>query len=96
VPVHHTNEIAQSEAASGQEFVKYWLHNEHLTVDGAKMSKSGGTAHSLADLKAKGFDVDKKMIEAGHIKEIGEHELVISLSHGLEARITLVVNEETA
>ena len=56
VPVHHTNEIAQSEAASGVKFVNYWLHNEHLTVDGAKMSKSGGTAYSLTDLKAKGFE----------------------------------------
>ncbi|MFA5047616.1 MAG: cysteine--tRNA ligase [Patescibacteria group bacterium] len=56
IPVHHTNEIAQSEAASGVKFVDYWLHNEHLTVDGGKMSKSGGTAYSLADIKAKGYD----------------------------------------
>lgn len=55
IPVHHTNEIAQSESASGKEFVHYWLHNEHLTVDGEKMSKSEGTAYSLAELKAKGF-----------------------------------------
>jgi len=56
IPVHHTNEIAQSEAANGRPFVNYWLHNEHLTVDGAKMSKSGGTAYSLADVIAKGYD----------------------------------------
>jgi len=56
IPVHHTNEIAQSEAASGKTFVNYWLHNEHLTVDGKKMSKSGGTAYSLADIKNKGYD----------------------------------------
>ena len=56
VPVHHTNEIAQSEAANGVKFVNYWLHNEHLTIDGAKMSKTGGTAYSLADLKAKGYE----------------------------------------
>lgn len=53
IPVHHTNEIAQSESANGAEFVKYWLHNEHLTVDGQKMSKSEGTAYSLTDIKAK-------------------------------------------
>ena len=56
VPVHHTNEIAQSEAVSGVKFVDYWLHNEHLNVDGAKMSKSDGTAYSLADVVAKGYD----------------------------------------
>ncbi|NCN07496.1 cysteine--tRNA ligase [Candidatus Falkowbacteria bacterium] len=56
IPVHHTNEIAQSEAANGVEFVKYWLHNEHLTVDSGKMSKSSGTAYSLADIEAKGYD----------------------------------------
>jgi cysteinyl-tRNA synthetase len=56
VPVHHTNEIAQSEAATGKPFVKYWLHNEHLTVDGGKMSKSEGTAYSVADIIDKGYD----------------------------------------
>ncbi|MEK7173119.1 MAG: class I tRNA ligase family protein, partial [Patescibacteria group bacterium] len=56
VPVHHTNEIAQSEAANGVKFVNYWLHNEHLTVNNAKMSKSEGTAYSLPEVKAKGYD----------------------------------------
>ncbi len=56
IPVHHTNEIAQSEAASGKKFVNYWLHNEHLTVDGGKMAKSEGTSYSLADIKKKGYD----------------------------------------
>jgi len=56
IPVHHTNEIAQSESATGKTFVNYWLHNEHLTVDGAKMSKSKGTVYSLSEIKAKGFD----------------------------------------
>jgi len=56
VPVHHTNEIAQSEAANGVKFVNYWLHNEHLTVNGAKMAKSEGTAYSLGEITAKGYD----------------------------------------
>ncbi|MFA6551202.1 MAG: class I tRNA ligase family protein [Patescibacteria group bacterium] len=56
VPVHHTNEIAQSEAANGVKFVNYWLHNEHLTVNNAKMSKSEGTAYSLGEIMAKGYD----------------------------------------
>ena len=55
VPVHHTNEIAQSESANDKPFVNYWLHNEHLLVNNAKMSKSEGTSYILADVKAKGF-----------------------------------------
>jgi cysteinyl-tRNA synthetase len=56
VPVHHTNEIAQSEAANGVKFVKYWLHNEHLMVNGSKMSKSTGTSYVLDDVVAKNFN----------------------------------------
>lgn len=56
IPVHHTNEIAQSEAANGVKFVNYWLHNEHLNVDGGKMAKSQGTGLTLSDVINKGFD----------------------------------------
>jgi len=47
VSVHHSNEIAQSEAATGKTFVRYWLHNEHLLANGEKMAKSQGTGLSL-------------------------------------------------
>lgn len=52
---HHENEIAQSECASGEHFVNYWLHNEHLLIDGKKMSKSLKNDYRLRDLKEKGF-----------------------------------------
>jgi len=52
---HHENEIAQSEAASGKPFVRYWLHAEHLMVNGQKMSKSLGNFFTLRDLIARGF-----------------------------------------
>ncbi len=52
---HHENEIAQSEGASEKPFVKYWLHNEHLLVDGKKMSKSLGNFYTLRDLLNKGL-----------------------------------------
>jgi len=55
IPIHHTNEIAQSESANGVKFVNYWLHNEHLMVNGGKMAKSEGTGFSLEEVKAKGF-----------------------------------------
>ncbi len=51
---HHENEIAQSEGASGKQFAKYWMHNEHLLVDGKKMSKSLGNFYTLRDLLKKG------------------------------------------
>ena len=52
---HHEDEIAQSEAATGKQFVKYWLHNAHLLVEGKKMSKSVGNFFTLRDLLAKGW-----------------------------------------
>lgn len=52
---HHENEIAQSEAASGKPFVRYWLHCGYLVVDGAKMSKSLGNFYTLRDLLQKGY-----------------------------------------
>jgi cysteinyl-tRNA synthetase len=53
---HHENEIAQSEAATGKKFVDYWLHNEHLLVEGKKMAKRLGNFYTLRDLLAKGYD----------------------------------------
>ncbi len=50
---HHENEIAQSEGATGKPFVRYWLHAEHLLVDGEKMSKSLGNFYTLRDLFSK-------------------------------------------
>jgi len=52
---HHENEIAQSEAATGKPFVRYWLHAEHLIVNGEKMSKSLGNFYTLRDLLARGY-----------------------------------------
>ncbi len=53
---HHENEIAQSECATGKEFVKYWMHNEHLMVDGKKMAKSAGNFYTLRDLIDKSIE----------------------------------------
>ena len=53
---HHENEIAQSECATGKMFAKYFMHNEHLLVDGKKMSKSLGNFYTLEDLINKGID----------------------------------------
>lgn len=55
IPVHHTNEIAQSEAATGERFSNYWLHNNHLKVDGTKISKSLGNGYTLDNLASKGY-----------------------------------------
>ena len=52
---HHENEIAQSEGATGKPFVRYWIHFEHLKVDGETMSKSKGNYFTFRDITAKGF-----------------------------------------
>lgn len=56
IAIHHTNEIAQSEGATGKPFAKYWLHGEFLTVDGGRMGKSLGNAYTLHDISSKDFD----------------------------------------
>ena len=53
---HHENEIAQSEAATDKKFVNYWLHNEHLLVEGKRMAKRYGNFYTLRDLLGKGYD----------------------------------------
>ncbi len=53
---HHENEIAQSEAATSKPFAKYWLHAEHLKVEGETMSKSKGNYYTFRDLVGQGFD----------------------------------------
>jgi cysteinyl-tRNA synthetase len=53
---HHENEIAQSEGATGKQFVRYWLHSEYLMVEGEKMAKSKGNFYTLADLLDQGHD----------------------------------------
>ncbi len=53
---HHENEIAQSEGATCNQFVRYWVHCAHLIVDGEKMSKSKGNFYTLRDLAGKGHD----------------------------------------
>ncbi len=52
---HHENEIAQSEGATGEKFVNYWLHSEYLLVDNRKMSKSLGNYYTLRDILDKGY-----------------------------------------
>ena len=54
--IHHPNEIAQSECATGKPFARYFLHYNFLTVDGAKMSKSLGNIYRVEDIVKKGFD----------------------------------------
>lgn len=56
IPIHHTNEIAQSESASGvSPFVRYWIHGEFIQVNGEKMAKSRGNFYNLSDIEARGF-----------------------------------------
>jgi cysteinyl-tRNA synthetase len=52
---HHENEIAQSEGATGKQFVRYWFHFEHLKVEGETMSKSKGNYYTFRDVREKGF-----------------------------------------
>ena len=56
IPIHHTNEIAQSEAATGKKFVNYWIHGNFLTFLGEKISKSKGGLYTISELEEQGFN----------------------------------------
>ena len=56
IPIHHTNEIAQSEAATGEKFVNYWLHGDFLTFKGEKVSKSKGGLYTISELEELNFN----------------------------------------
>jgi len=56
IPIHHTNERAQTQAITKKEMSRFWLHNEFVKVDGTKMSKSLGNVYTLSDLIAIGYD----------------------------------------
>lgn len=73
IPVHHTNEIAQSEAVTGKEFVKYWFHNNHMKVDGTKLSKSLGNSYTLRDILDRGYSLDafKLLVLSSHYRTEG-------------------------
>ena len=68
---HHEDEIAQSEAASGKPFVRYWMHCAHLVVDGRKMSKSLGNFHTLRDVLSRGYTgrETRYVLMAGHYRQ---------------------------
>lgn len=56
IPVHHTNEIAQSESKTHKKLANFWMHNNHLQIEGQKISKSLGNGYTIEDLEAKGFN----------------------------------------
>ena len=70
VPVHHTNEIAQSEAAAGKPLANYWLHSEFVIVNDARMGKSEGNLITLLELKDKGYSplAYRYFVLAGHYR----------------------------
>jgi cysteinyl-tRNA synthetase len=58
VPVHHTNEIAQSEAVTGKRFSNYWMHANHILINDEKIAKSAGNGITLEDVEAKGYELE--------------------------------------
>ncbi len=64
IPVHHTNEIAQTEARTGKQFAHTWLHNNHIKIDGTKISKSIGNVITLSDIIEKGYNADAFKLQA--------------------------------
>ena len=92
---HHENEIAQSEAANGKEFSKYWMHNAFLNIDNKKMSKSAGNFFTVRDISEE-FDLQVLrffMLSAHYRSPINfSRELMEAAKNGLDRIITAVDN----
>ena len=73
IPVHHTNEIAQTESLTGMPFASMWLHNNHIKIDGQKISKSLGNTYTLDDIVARGYSLDafKLVVLSKHYRTEG-------------------------
>ncbi len=86
IPVHHTNEIAQTFAMTGRELSRYWLHCNFITIDGEKVSKSLGNIYTLDDLGKRGFSpMDFKMwVLSGHFR--GERNFTFESLAAAKAR----------
>jgi len=91
---HHENEIAQSESATGQPFARFWVHAEHLLVDGKKMAKSLGNFYTLRDLIERGFSADSiryLLVATPHRKQLN---FTFDGLHGAAAAIERLRNFE--
>lgn len=95
---HHEAEIAQSEAASGQKFVRYWLHRRHILVDSQKMSKSRNNFYTLEDLEKKDFNplIFRFFIFGTHYRSKADFsfENLINARNGLERILDLLARLE--
>lgn len=87
IPVHHTNEIAQTESVTGKPFASMWVHNNHIKVDGQKMSKSLNNIYTLQDIQDKGFSIEafKLLVASKHYRTEGNFtwENVTTAQHHL-------------
>ena len=99
IPVHHTNEIAQSECALGHKWVNYWIHGEFLTLDSEKMSKSSGEFLTLEKLIKDGFsplDYRYYILQSKYRKPLAfTYERLVEAQKSLDSlrkRIANVVN----
>lgn len=92
---HHENEIAQSEAANGEEFAKYWMHNAFLNIDNKKMSKSSGNFFTVRDISEK-YDLQVLrffMLSAHYRSPLNfSEELMQASKNGLDRIITAADN----
>ena len=92
---HHENEIAQSEAANGKDFAKYWMHNAFLNIDNKKMSKSLGNFFTVRDISEK-YDLQVLrffMLSAHYRSPLNfSADLMEAAKNGLERIITGVEN----
>lgn len=87
VPVHHTNEIAQSEAATGKQFSRHWLHANHVLSEGEKISKSLGNGIRLQDLASQGVTAMAFRIQVMESHYRSQSRFSMAGAHAAQARL---------
>jgi len=93
IPIHHTNEIAQTESLTGKQMCTFWCHNEFMQVSGGKMGKSLGNAYTLADLQSKGYDP----LDFRYFVLLATYRSLLNFTfEGLDSAKTALVNLRTA
>jgi cysteinyl-tRNA synthetase len=102
VPIHHTNEIAQSEAATRRPFARFWLHGEFLLMNNAKMAKSSGGFVRLSDLAEKVSEYELKRREMMYfiaqeygVREVVEEEEMAMVAVITETITTVILKSDT-
>ncbi len=93
IPVHHTNEIAQSEAANGQPLANIWFHTSHLSIDGSKISKSLDNGINLEDIESRNISLEAFRLLVIQSNYINQSQFTFELLSGAQSSLKNLIRD---